>query len=620
MEVNRIYLIIITVLCIGAFNISSAQGTENVLAKIGNKNLTSEEFVKRFESVPRFSNQIKDAMKELKDELFYTLVAEKLFALEGESLRLDTIESIRYRLSYIRDLLIRDALYRDEILSKVDVSDQKIVLEMAKASVTLKLKYITSRDRKEITDLYNMLLNGVPFDTLFDARYGKDGGVFTFTAKYGDLDPEIEDSIYVKKPGEFTVPLLSDDLWLIYKIQDKKDTVYKTAQDVENEFKRIKKLTEQKQQNLLAREYLIKLLTGKKINSDGKVLRVIGNKITDVIKTLNTDKSTGLLTKQPPFPFEYREFREVKNSLSSKDLDAVYVDIPGNPVTVRDFLYFLMDDKLSLTVFENERVYKLLYDKTRTMIENRLITIEGIKKGLDKTPAVTEDLQIWKDFYLSQAYQTILADSSKVTDDEAREYYNRRYKGGSGGLLLKIKEIFTSGIDNAGIVLEKLDKGENFDKLAELYNERESTRGSNGEWDWFPSGTNGEIGAAAAKLPVGKYYGPVANEGGYSIILLVDKKVNESFSSDEFEVMKNKIKKDIAFSRQKEFMIKNTSDLALKYGVNMNNDLLNGVQVTNSNILIYRLFGFGGRMVAFPITTPFMDWLEYFKTKTKEGL
>ncbi|NUM72550.1 MAG: hypothetical protein HUU43_17040, partial [Ignavibacteriaceae bacterium] len=181
MEVNRIYLILITVLCIGAFNISSAQGTENVLAKIGNKNLTSEEFVKRFESVPRFSNQIKDAMKELKDELFYTLVAEKLFALEGESLRLDTIESIRYRLSYIRDLLIRDALYRDEILSKVDVSDQKIVLEMAKASVTLKLKYITSRDRKEITDLYNMLLNGVPFDTLFDARYGKDGGVFTFT-------------------------------------------------------------------------------------------------------------------------------------------------------------------------------------------------------------------------------------------------------------------------------------------------------------------------------------------------------------------------------------------------------------------------------------------------------
>ncbi len=620
MAVNKNYLVLLTFIYLAAFNSGIAQQTYNILAKIGNKSITSEEFVKRFESVPRFSNQIEDAIKELKDELYYTLIAEKLFALEGESMQLDTIEMVQYRLNYIKELLIRDALFRSEILSKVDVSDQKVVLEMAKASVTLKLKYIASRDEKEIRGIYDMLLKGVPFDTLFEARYGNKGGVFTFTAGYGDLDPETEDSIYVKKQGEFTIPVKSDDLWMIYKIEEKKDTVFKTAQDVENEFKRIRKLTEQNQQDKLTQEYLIKLLTDKKINSDGKMLRLTGDKILELFRQYHTDKTTGKILKEPPYLFEYREFRELKNSISQKLLNALYVDIPGSPITLKDFLYFLLDDKLSLYSLQEERVYKVLYDKTRKLIENKLITIEGMKQGFDKTPSVTEDLQIWKDFYLAQAYQTLIADSSKVSDREAQEYYNRRYKGGSGGLMLRIKEIFTGSIDNAALVLDKLNAGGNFDELVKIYNERESTKETGGEWEWFPSGTNGAIGAAAAKLGVGKYYGPIANDGGFSIILLVDKKLNEAFESDEFEILKNKIKRDIAYNRHKEFMVKNTADLAVKYGLKTDAAALNSVNVTNTNILIYRLFGFGGRMVAFPITTPFMEWFEFYKGRISDGL
>ena len=63
-----------------------------------------------------------------------------------------------------------------------------------------------------------------------------------------------------------------------------------------------------------------------------------------------------------------------------------------------------------------------------------------------------------------------------------------------------------------------------------------------------------------------------------------------------------------------------TAELAEKYNVTINNDLLNSLDLLNSQMVVYRYMGFGGRMQAFPYSSPFYKWREKWEQKKKDLL
>ena len=62
-----------------------------VLAKVGSENITVEEFQNRFDFMPHL-NYSSSNVDSIKKEFLYSLIAEKLWALEAEELRFDTLE------------------------------------------------------------------------------------------------------------------------------------------------------------------------------------------------------------------------------------------------------------------------------------------------------------------------------------------------------------------------------------------------------------------------------------------------------------------------------------------------------------------------------------------------
>jgi hypothetical protein len=57
---------------------------------------------------------------------------------------------------------------------------------------------------------------------------------------------------------------------------------------------------------------------------------------------------------------------------------------------------------------------------------------------------------------------------------------------------------------------------------------------------------------------------------------------------------------------------KKTVSLAKKFGITINEQLLNKVQTSELNTFTYRLIGFGGKIAAFPITIPMFQWYELY--------
>ncbi|GGJ80665.1 foldase protein PrsA [Anoxybacillus voinovskiensis] len=128
----------------------------------------------------------------------------------------------------------------------------------------------------------------------------------------------------------------------------------------------------------------------------------------------------------------------------------------------------------------------------------------------------------------------------KVTEDELKQYYNQ-YKP-----QIRASHILVKDEKTAQEIKAKLDKGEDFAKLAKEYSQDAGSAQNGGDLGWFgPGKMVKEFEDAAYALNVGQVSQPVKTEYGYHIIKVTDKKKKPSYEQMkeeiEFEVKKNKI-------------------------------------------------------------------------------
>jgi hypothetical protein len=109
-------------------------------------------------------------------------------------------------------------------------------------------------------------------------------------------------------------------------------------------------------------------------------------------------------------------------------------------------------------------------------------------------------------------------------------------------------------------------------------------------------------------------YGPIIVPEGYSLFELIDRKEQIGLSADNYKSVKEVIKQELKQKKYSETIINKTSEFANKYNIQVNDENLSSVKVLNTTTVIYRYFGFGGKLLAVPMTTPnylwFKKWLE----------
>jgi foldase protein PrsA len=246
-----------------------------------------------------------------------------------------------------------------------------------------------------------------------------------------------------------------------------------------------------------------------------------------------------------------------------------------------------------------------------------VITQEGYKRGLNKLSSVQKDIEVWRNYYLSELMLQSFSDSVSISDSEIENYISGKMNKDGNQIQLNIIEIFTHQLDDMMLIIDELKKGGDFSELAKKFNQREYTKKSNGEWGYFPANSAGQIGNIASNLEVGQIYGPIKVENGYSIIKLIDKKV----LSDSLIKMKEEpveyIKMKLSLNKINDLINRNTAELALKYKITIDEKLLNETEVRQLNTFTYRLIGFGGKIAALPITIPVFEWYNLLKKQNE---
>lgn len=208
---------------------------------------------------------------------------------------------------------------------------------------------------------------------------------------------------------------------------------------------------------------------------------------------------------------------------SSADPDVIVETEAGN-VTKEDFYEALkqesgeqvLTDLVTMVVLENK--YDVSDEEVKAELDNLKERLgEAYEDALQAQGVTEEDLLV--DIRKGLLQEKAVTDGIEVDEEEMKQYYDRMKTE------VKAKHILVEDIDTAEKVLGKLDKGDDFGKLAKEYSQDTASAESGGDLGFFSVGEMVEpFENAAYTLDIDKVSEPIESDFGYHIIVVTERK------------------------------------------------------------------------------------------------
>ncbi|HSW55325.1 MAG TPA: peptidylprolyl isomerase [Ignavibacteriaceae bacterium] len=580
---------------------------QKIIAKIGSEVINESEFIERYELTPQIYAGMIGGEESLKREVLYSIIAEKLWALEAESMGLDNSELIKSTYKAIEKMYVRDALYRQEILDKINLSDGYLIEAFRRNSLSLNLNYIFAEDETEINDIFKQLGDGVEFYSIFLTRPESSLQEMPYVVGYGQMDKNVEDVLYSLKLSEITQPIKAPNGWYIFRLLSTEQKVIENVQQAEEQQKYVLKVAEKTLTDSVYKDFYARFFKDAVAETNKDIFIKLSEVVIEALKYRSEKESIPAGEKVYIIP---EDLYRIEIELGQELLDDEFIKLNDQPATINDFLQELSIEKFYVDSLETYHIKGRLNYAVKIFIEHELLSREGYKRGLQNLPEVQRYLKMWRSYYLTEAVRKEIAQTIQITDEEAYEYFLEKNRDTSSTLEVKIIEVLTEDLDVIQTVLDELNAGNDFRELVAKYTIREEAKNNNGELGFFPVSEYGEIGRKAALMQIGDMYGPIRVTEGYSLFELIDRKEKKYLSTEDFQTEKENIKVELRHKQYSDALINKTVELANKYDVQLNDEALSSIKVLNTTTVVYRYFGFGGRLLAVPMTAPNYLWVK----------
>ena len=188
-----------------------------------------------------------------------------------------------------------------------------------------------------------------------------------------------------------------------------------------------------------------------------------------------------------------------------------------------------------------------------------VVADEAAKKGLDKAPAVAEQIDATRQSILANAYVQDFVKNNPVSDDGLKAEYER-IKATITGKEYKARHILVEKEAEARDIIARLKKDPGaFAKLAMEKSKDAGSKAKGGDLGWLDLRRMvPEFGAAVAKLEKGKITeDPVKTQFGYHVIQLEDSRPIEAPPFDA-------VKPELAQRLAQQNLMKHLDDLKAK--------------------------------------------------------
>ena len=249
-------------------------------------------------------------------------------------------------------------------------------------------------------------------------------------------------------------------------------------------------------------------------------------------------------TPEKGAPDTSKESFAVPTAPARQDPNTVLAVVDGNPIRIADIESALktLDPKQAQAMSTPDGLRSILND----LIDRELFFMKAKAMKLDEQKAFREQYEpvvrtIMKNLSRNYLVSAMSAGIS-VTDDEAKEFYQKNPALFAGGEQFRMSHIILNDEQSAKKVLDEIRKGLSFEEANDRYSQcPNKANEAGGDIGWNPRGRIfPELERVALSLKKGEVGGPVKAQNGWNLVKLTDLKT--AGESKPFEEVKDSIK------------------------------------------------------------------------------
>jgi len=377
-----------------------------ILAKVGNRTITVQDFLRRSEYTLR-PDYCRGNQYIHKKIILNNLIAEKLLAIESEAVNKQIRpENLDAFLKGRKEQAMRQLLYFQEGYNKVELQKSDINHFFKMAGRTYHINYFSFPGGAFADSVKRAIDEGISLKDIYSVNF--EGNIPVREVNWLDNnDPYINDRLFNNEinKGQVIGPYyLNDGSAFIMEVNGWTDRMDLSEQgNIDRREKVINSLKERKGK-LIYKSYIAKIMKGKNIKLNEDVFLPYANAISDQFFRSREEKETAISNAL----FEVGEFLSLEDiqPMNQKYKDLVLFTLNGDNWTVKDFEKNIASHPL---VFRKKKMNKSEFSHQFKLaivdfIQNHYLTKKAYELGLDKTNTIYLNESLWADSFT--AYQS----------------------------------------------------------------------------------------------------------------------------------------------------------------------------------------------------------------------
>lgn len=209
------------------------------------------------------------------------------------------------------------------------------------------------------------------------------------------------------------------------------------------------------------------------------------------------------------------------------------------------------------------------------LIKREVLYEEAKKKDLAKSEEFKRRLEEFKKLTLiNMLLEQELKNLQPVTEKDAKDYYEKNKDQFIKPSEVRLSQIVVKNEEEAKKVYEKIDKGEDFGKIAKELSRDERTKANGGDIGFFKKGQlDPQVENLAFNLKKGQVSMPLNRKDGLYIFKITDVRGTPI----EFEQIKQQLTEQLKAKKQQDWFNSYIEELKKKYKVEVNEKALQDI-------------------------------------------
>ncbi len=403
---NRIlYITIITILLFNGCSVK--ENAEPYIAKVGSSIVSIDQFSNSYKNIIQLSN-LSDS-PELRKMHAVKLVEKKLLAIAARNQNLNLDDYARQQVELAKEDIMRELLYERTIAqAEVTIPDSMLRKHYRWKNTEVKLRHIFHQEYSFIDSLSKLIQQDkVKFIHeaklhLKNMELKKSGGHLGWVP-YDALDPHLEEYAFSMSVGKISEPIQSSYGWHILYKENEKYQLFIDENLFQSQKKKLRINILQKKRQIIADQYVNKLIQDKEISINDSLFYYISALIEYAINSKESKSITE--TQQESI---YAKLTDVKKE--------VLANIEEDSLTVDDFIIRLQTRPPNII---NGNLTTGLY----RIIRDIILVQKAKDLNMDKNIKVKQRVKdVQDEYYASLFLKTVLPrDSTHIQNTDLKK-------------------------------------------------------------------------------------------------------------------------------------------------------------------------------------------------------